>query len=389
MPTITRLPCSIDATDHWSHARALTLTSLHATIETPVFMPVATQAVLRHVDTAVSTALGYQVMLANTYHLLLRPGPQVLAKFGGIHPFMKWDRAILTDSGGFQIFSLPNHVRLSEEGARFRSYVDGSWILLSPERSIEMQAVIGSDIMMVLDHCVNSTSDYDTTRKALELTTRWATRSLAARGDSPQALFGIVQGGCIPELRKESASQIVALGFDGYALGGLAVGESRTEREDTTEHAAQLLPHDQPRYLMGVGTPIDLLEAVRRGIDMFDCILPTSLAAQGVCFTSRGKLDLRRGVYRSQETSLDASCSCSTCSRFSRSYLHHLVKTQEPVAAQLVSIHNLTFYKQLMERMRQSILAGEFCSLYQREAPILASDDIDFPPSGPHSRERA
>lgn len=383
MPPTERLPCSTDATDSWSRARALTISTLHGPVETPIFMPVATQAVLRHVDTAVAHALDYQVLLANTYHLLLRPGTAILESFGGVHPFMKWDRAVLTDSGGFQIFSLPNHVSLSEEGARFRSYVDGAWIVLSPERSIETQRAIGSDIMMVLDHCVPSTSDFATTKRALELTTRWAARSLAARGDSRQALFGIVQGGCVPELRRESAAQITALGFDGYALGGLAVGETKAEREDTTEMAAELLPCDQPRYLMGVGTPIDLLEAVRRGVDMFDCILPTSLASQGVCFTSRGKIDLRRGAYRAQQEGLDPECSCSTCARFSRAYLHHLVKTQEPVAAQLVSIHNLTFYRRLMQRMRAAILSGAFRDLYSTESEILAGDDIDNPPVGP------
>jgi queuine tRNA-ribosyltransferase len=383
MTATHRLPFRIDAVDPWSGARATTLTTLHGAVETPIFMPVATQAILRHVDTTVATELGYQVLLANTYHLLLRPGTEVLQAFGGIHPFMKWERSVLTDSGGFQIFSLPNHVSLSEERARFRSYVDGAWIDLSPERSIEVQRTIGSDIMMVLDHCVSSTSDLATTRKALELTTRWAKRSLDARADSPQAIFGIVQGGCFPELRKESAEQIVALGFDGYALGGLAVGETKAEREDTTELAAKLLPATQPRYLMGVGTPSDLLEAVRRGMDMFDCIIPTALASQGVCFTSRGKLDLRRGVYRLQETPIDPLCPCSTCSRFSRAYVSHLVKTKEPVAAQLVSVHNLTFYRRLMARMREAILSGTFCELYSKEAELLDSDDVDYPPVGP------
>ncbi len=378
-----RLPCTIDAVDPWSGARAVTIQTLHGRVETPIFMPVATQAVLRHSGLEVASQLDYQVLLANTYHLLLRPGTEVLQAFGGVHRFMQWDRAVLTDSGGFQIFSLPNHVSLSEDGARFRSYVDGTWIDLSPERSIEVQRIIGSDIMMVLDHCVSSTSDLPTTRRALELTTRWAKRSLAARGDSRQALFGIVQGGCFPELRRESAEQITALGFDGYALGGLAVGETKAEREDTTEAAAKLLPASQPRYLMGVGTPSDLLEAVRRGVDMFDCILPTTLASQGVCFTSRGKIDLRRGVYRLQQQPIDPSCPCSTCARFSRSYVSHLVKAKEPVAAQLVSQHNLTFYRRLMARMREAILAGTFKDLYAQESVMLDSDDVDFPPVPP------
>ena len=350
------------------------------------FMPVATQAALRHVDLNVAKDLDYQVLLANTYHLLLRPGAEVLSKVGGLHPFMQWERAVLTDSGGYQIFSLSKQLSLSEEGATFRSYTDGKRIALTPELSIEMQGIIGSDIMMVLDHCVSSTSDEVTTRGALELTTRWAKRSLLARGDSMQALFGIVQGGCFQQLRRESAEQITEMPFDGFALGGLAVGESKTEREDTTEFAAQLLPSAKPRYLMGVGTPIDLLEAVRRGIDMFDCILPTALASQGVCFTSHGKIDLRRGIYKLQEMQLDALCPCSTCLRFSRAYLHHLIKSKESVAGQLLSIHNLTFYRRLMHRMRTAILTGQFRALYESEVNALSSNDLDNPTSPPQRK---
>lgn len=381
-----RLPCILEATDPWSHARALSLSTLHGTVETPIFMPVATQAALRHVDLNVAKDLDYQVLLANTYHLLLRPGAEVLSKVGGLHPFMQWERAVLTDSGGYQIFSLSKQLSLSEEGATFRSYTDGKRIALTPELSIEMQGIIGSDIMMVLDHCVSSTSDEVTTRGALELTTRWAKRSLLARGDSMQALFGIVQGGCFQQLRRESAEQITEMPFDGFALGGLAVGESKTEREDTTEFAAQLLPSAKPRYLMGVGTPIDLLEAVRRGIDMFDCILPTALASQGVCFTSHGKIDLRRGIYKLQEMQLDALCPCSTCLRFSRAYLHHLIKSKESVAGQLLSIHNLTFYRRLMHRMRTAILMGQFRALYESEVNALSSNDLDNPTSPPQRK---
>ena len=381
-----RLPCILEATDPWSHARALSLSTLHGTVETPIFMPVATQAALRHVDLNVAKDLDYQVLLANTYHLLLRPGAEVLSKVGGLHPFMQWERAVLTDSGGYQIFSLSKQLSLSEEGATFRSYTDGKRIALTPELSIEMQGIIGSDIMMVLDHCVSSTSDEVTTRGALELTTRWAKRSLLARGDSMQALFGIVQGGCFQQLRRESAEQITEMPFDGFALGGLAVGESKTEREDITEFAALLLPSAKPRYLMGVGTPIDLLEAVRRGIDMFDCILPTALASQGVCFTSHGKIDLRRGIYKLQEMPLDALCPCSTCLRFSRAYLHHLIKSKESVAGQLLSIHNLTFYRRLMHRMRAAILTGQFRALYESEVNALSSNDLDNPTSPPQRK---
>jgi len=386
MSMSSRLSCSLDARDAWSRARALTLTTLHGAVQTPIFMPVATQAALRFLDLRCAHELNYQVLLANTYHLLIRPGPKIFERFGDIHRFMAWNRAVLTDSGGFQLFSLSKQISLSEEGASFRSYTDGRRVLLTPESSIEMQKTIGSDIMMVLDHCVSSTSDEATTRAALELTTRWAHRSYSARGDSQQALFGIVQGGCFQHLRRESATQITSINFDGFALGGLAVGESKAEREDTTEFAAELLPTDKPRYLMGVGTPIDLLEAVRRGIDMFDCILPTALGGQGVAFTSHGKIDLRRGVYRTIDEALDRACSCSTCTRFPRAYLHHLVKAQEPVVSQLISIHNLTFYRSLMDRMRTAILAGRFRELYGSEAPILLSSDTENPPAPPQRR---
>ncbi|MEY4668702.1 MAG: Queuine tRNA-ribosyltransferase [Pseudomonadota bacterium] len=383
MSSDSRLTCSVIATDPWSKARALDLTTLHGRVETPIFMPVATQAALRCVDLPIADGLDFQVLLANTYHLLLRPGPEVMAHHGGIHRFMNWQRGVLTDSGGFQIFSLSKQLALSEEGATFRSYVDGRRIHLTPEKSIEMQRVIGSDIMMVLDQCITSTCTESEARAALELTTRWAKRSFVARGDSRQALFGIVQGACFPQLRKESAEQITSIPFDGFALGGLAVGESKAEREDTTEFAAPLLPADKPRYLMGVGTPIDLLEAVRRGMDMFDCILPTSLANQGVVFTSRGRLDLRRGVYRSDARPLDPECSCSTCTRYTRSYLQHLVRSSEFVAGQLLSIHNLTFYRKLMRGMRESIIAGTFREFYHSQVEALSSDDLDNPPKPP------
>jgi queuine tRNA-ribosyltransferase len=311
-----------------------------------------------------------------------------MAAMGGIHRFMNWPNAVLTDSGGFQIFSLSKQLRISEEGASFRSYVDGTPMILTPERSIEMQRIIGSDIMMVLDQCIPSTSDETTTRAAMELTTRWAQRSFAARGDSPQALFGIVQGACFPHLRRESAAKITEIPFDGFALGGLAVGESKAEREDTTEFAAPLLPTNKPRYLMGVGTPIDLLEAVRRGMDMFDCILPTALANQGVAFTTRGKIDLRRGVYGLDLTPLDPACACYTCQRYSRAYLRHLVRSGERVFGELLSIHNLTFYRSLVRAMRTHIIAGTFRDFYFANVEILQADDVENPPQSPVARRK-
>jgi queuine tRNA-ribosyltransferase len=375
----TRLSCTVDAHDSQSGARALTITTLHGEVKTPIFMPVATQAALRHVDLTFAESLDYQVLLANTYHLIIRPGIERFRSVGGIHPFMRWPRSVLTDSGGFQLFSLSKQIRLTEEGAIFRSYTDGKQIMLSPEYSIEMQRAIGSDIMMVLDHCISSTSSESQLREALHRTTRWAKRSLAARGDSRQALFGIIQGGCNQQLRRESAQFITDLPFDGFAIGGLAVGETRTAREDTIECTAELLPVTRPRYVMGIGTPIDLLEAVKRGTDMFDCILPTALATQGVAFTSTGKVDLRRGVYGDVEAPLDSQCSCSTCSRFTRSYLHHLVKAKESVAPVFLSTHNLTFYRSLIKRMRDAILESRFNELYLREAPLLAAVDLEYP----------
>jgi queuine tRNA-ribosyltransferase len=384
----TRLSHSIDALDSWSSARATTITTRRGTFETPIFMPVATQAALRCVDLPVAEQLDYRVLLSNTYHLLLRPGPEVMAAVGGIHRFMQWPNLVLTDSGGFQIFSLSKQLKISEEGASFRSYVDGTPMVLTPEKSIEMQGIIGSDIMMVLDQCIPSTSDEATTRRAMELTTRWAKRSFAARGDSNQALFGIVQGACFRHLRKESAAQITEIAFDGFALGGLAVGETKREREDTTEFAAPLLPVHKPRYLMGVGTPIDLLEAVRRGMDMFDCILPTALANQGVAFTSRGKIDLRRGVYNLDSTPLDPLCTCSTCRRYTRAYLRHLVRAGERVFGELLSIHNLSFYRTLMRDMRAHIIAGTFRDFYHSNAETLEADDLDNPPQAPAVRRK-
>ncbi|NDC37561.1 MAG: tRNA guanosine(34) transglycosylase Tgt [Proteobacteria bacterium] len=374
-----RLKFTLEAQCPWSGARATRFETAHRVVETPIFMPVATHAALRGVDMAVTHQMGYQVLLANTYHLLLRPGPKVFEQFGGIHTFMQWPNAVLTDSGGFQIFSLSRQLQMSEEGARFRSYVDGSEVVLTPEVSIATQRSIGSDIMMVLDQCIDSTSDEATTRLALELTTRWAKRSLEARGDSSQALFGIVQGACFPALRRESAAQITSLPFDGFALGGLAVGETKSQREDIVEMAAPLLPHDRPRYLMGVGTPIDLLEAVKRGMDMFDCIIPTSYAHQGVCFTSGGKLDLGRGAFKHSEERLDAKCDCSTCARFSRAYLSHLVRAGEFIVGQLLSVHNLAFYRTLMREMRRSIIDGRFKEFYLTQREQLMARDAEFP----------
>jgi tRNA-guanine family transglycosylase len=363
---------TIQATDGGSSARAGRIETAHGVIETPVFMPVGTRGTVRTQTLAQLTALGPRIVLANTYHLGRRPGAEALARFGGLHRWMGWPGAILTDSGGFQVFSLGAPV--DEAGA----IIDGE--AMTPERSIAIQRAIGADVMMVLDHCVASTSSRAVAAEAMHRTHRWARRSLAARAGSEAALFAIVQGACDPELRRESADTLVGIGgFDGYAIGGLAVGEARGEREDVTALVTARLPADRPRYLMGVGMPIDLLEAVLRGVDLFDCILPTALAQQGVAFTSRGRLDLARGVYRLAEEALDPACGCEACAR-PRSYLHHLIKCGEPLGWQLIAHHNLAFYLRLMSEIRTAIRAGELAAYARRQRPVLEGGDPDHPP---------
>jgi queuine tRNA-ribosyltransferase len=384
----SRLNFQLEATVPGSRARAGRFRTLHNEVLTPLFMPVGTQATVKALPLEICEAAGSQVLLANTYHLLLRPGAEVFEKSGGIHGFMKWEKSVLTDSGGFQIFSLPHSRNMSEEGAVFQSYVDGQTILLSPERSIAMQRSIGSDIMMVLDQCIPSTASREQARAALEITQRWAVRSLAARGDSPQSMFAIVQGALYPDLRKESADGLVDLPFDGFAIGGLAVGEGKSEREDTCEFAASLLPEDKPRYLMGVGTPLDLLEAVHRGVDMFDCIIPTQLAKRGSIFTSRGLLQMRRSIYKFSQESPDPECPCPTCTKYTRAYLHHLTKTKESLGWILMGQHNVYFYHRLMRDIRQSILDGTFHELYRRLQPILGVEDVENPSVQPVQKRK-
>ncbi|MET0279934.1 MAG: tRNA guanosine(34) transglycosylase Tgt [Steroidobacteraceae bacterium] len=372
---MSRLKFELEASAVDSRARAGKFRTAHNEVLTPTFMPVGTHASVRGQRREDLLHSGAQVLLANTYHLLLRPGPAMFERLGGIHGFMNWPRSVLTDSGGFQIFSLPESRAMREDGAEFKSYVDGSTVRLTPESSIAMQRSIGSDIMMVLDQCVPATVDHDTARRAMELTHRWALRSLTARGDSPQALFGIVQGACYADLRAASAQAIIQMPFDGFAIGGLAVGETVAQREDCTATVTDLLPHDRPRYLMGVGTTRDLLEAVHRGVDMFDCILPTAFASQGVAFTSLGRRDLRRGVYQGMDAPLDPACGCHTCTTHSIAYLRHLQATHDSQATQLVGLHNISFYMQLMRTMREHILAGSWLEYYHRQRQVLDARD--------------
>jgi queuine tRNA-ribosyltransferase len=375
----SRLHFQLQARATGSGARAAVFRTLHNEVLTPLFMPVGTQATVKAQLPQTLEDAGSQILLANTYHLLLRPGLDVFRHMGGIHEFMSWKRSVLTDSGGYQIFSLPHSRSITEDGAVFQSYTDGRTILLSPEVSIGAQVAIGSDIMMALDQCVPSTAEEPVARAALELTRRWAARSLAARGDSPQAMFAIAQGALFPALRRESVMGLAELPFDGYAIGGLAVGEGKSEREDICAFTAGLLPADKPRYLMGVGTPLDILEAVHRGVDMFDCIIPTQVAQRGGVFTSRGYLQLRRGVYKFSDEKLDPACDCPTCRRYSRAYLHHLTKTRETLGWQLLGKHNIHFYHQLMRDIRASILSDTFLALYQEKRATLHEDDLDNP----------
>lgn len=364
------LPFSITARDPGSRARRGALETARGRIETPAFMPVGTRATVTGLTPDDLTTLGAPILLANTYHLMLRPGPELFRRMGGIHGLMRWPGPVLTDSGGYQIFSLPGDRTLTEEGARFTSYIDARPHLLSPERSIEMQGAIGSDIMMVLDQCLESTADEAATRAAMERTHRWALRSLAAR-TTDQALFAIAQGGLVPALRRESVDFLAAHPFDGFAIGGLAVGDTRAEREEMTAYTAELLPAERPRYLMGVGTPPDLLHAIGCGLDMFDCVLPTHLAWQGTAFASTGRVRITRGANRMAEEPLDAACACGTCRTFSRAYLHHLFKCSEPLGPRLLSIHNLHHYLQLMRDARAAIEAGVYVAFArQRLAEI-------------------
>ncbi len=353
---------TLHAADRDSNARRGTLQTAHGPIQTPAFMTVGTRATVTGLDPDDLVRSKVQVVLGNTYHLMLRPGEQTLDRVGGIHNYMGWRGPVLTDSGGYQIFSLADDRKISERGAHFRSYVDSRMHMLTPERSMEIQAAIGSDIMMVLDVCLDSRSAPDEIQQAMERTHRWALRSLAAKKNAEQALFAIVQGGVDQALRKASAEFLTEHPFDGFAIGGLAVGDERAQREEITHYTAQLLPKERPRYLMGVGTPPDLLHAMLAGVDMFDCILPTHLAWQSTAFTSTGRVRLARGANATADVPLDASCECSTCTRFSRAYLHHLFKCGEPLGSRLLSLHNLFYYNSLMETARAKIEAGSYAA---------------------------
>jgi queuine tRNA-ribosyltransferase len=341
-------------------ARAGRLTTPHGEVETPVFMPVGTAGAVKAVLPRDLREIGARILLANAYHLMLRPGDARVAALGGLHSFTGWDGPLLTDSGGYQVFSLAALRRVDEEGVRFRSHLDGAAHLLSPERSIEVQENLGADIAMAFDQCPPGDAPREAVAEATARTTRWAQRSRDAHRREDQWLFGIVQGGVHLDLREESARALVALDLPGYAVGGLSVGEARPDRERVLDHVEALLPAAKPRYLMGVGTPEDIVDAVRRGIDMFDCVLPTRNARNGQLFTSRGRLSIRNARYADDSRPPDPDCPCPTCRTASRAYLRHLHQANEMTAATLMTVHNLFFYLDMMRAMRQSIRLCRF-----------------------------
>ena len=336
------------------------------TIDTPAFMPVGTYGSVKAMTPEELEGMGAQIVLGNTFHLLLRPGIDVIRAHGGLHPFMHWQRPILTDSGGFQVFSLESLRKVTEAGVEFRSPINGDLIELTPERSIEMQDALGSDVVMVFDECTVYPADREIARQSMQLSLRWARRSRTAFDalkrdrDSDAALFGIVQGGVHDDLRRESLAGLMEIGFPGYAVGGLAVGETEEERLAVLEGLAPTLPGERPRYLMGVGTPADLVKAVARGMDMFDCVIPTRHARNGQLFTSEGPLNIRNSRFHADTGPIDAKCECYACRNYSRAYVRHLQQCNEILGARLATIHNLDFYLKFMARMRAAIEAGRF-----------------------------
>lgn len=358
-------------------ARAGTLSTSHGSIRTPIFMPVGTVGSVKAIAPDDLEGIGAPIILGNTYHLFLRPGDRLIRCFGGLHNFASWPGAILTDSGGFQIFSLNSLRKLYDDGVEFRSHIDGSKHFFTPEKVIEIQKNLNSDIMMVLDECVPYGADRKYTEKSVALTSKWAKRARQAyrRGEGTNLLFGITQGGFYKDLRKQSIEEICALDFDGYAIGGLSVGESKAELHHFLAQFAPMLPSDKPRYLMGVGTPVDIALGIANGIDMFDCVLPTRNARNGTLYTSLGKVNIKRQEYREDDRPLDPECDCYTCRTFSRAYLRHLFTSHELLSFRLNSIHNLSYYLRLARQAREAILKNrymDFCAeilnLYPDEA---------------------
>jgi queuine tRNA-ribosyltransferase len=359
-------------------ARRGQLTFDRGVVETPAFMPVGTYGTVKGMTPEELKNTGAHICLGNTFHLMLRPGTDIIKMHGDLHDFMHWDKPILTDSGGFQVFSLGDLRKITEEGVTFRSPINGEKIMLTPEKSIEVQRDLGSDIVMIFDECTPYPASVEEARTSMELSLRWAKRSKDAHGDSEAALFGIVQGGMYEDLRDISLKGLLDIGFDGYAIGGLSVGEPKEDMIRVLDHTAHKIPDDKPRYLMGVGKPQDIVEAVRRGIDMFDCVMPTRNARNGHLFVTEGVIKIRNAKYKTDTTPLDENCDCYTCKNYTRSYLHHLDKCNEILGAQLNTIHNLRYYQRVMEGLRNAIAENtldeyveEFYRLKGMEVPEL------------------
>jgi queuine tRNA-ribosyltransferase len=346
-------------TDNSTKARVGRLLTPHGVVETPCFMPVGTQGTVKAMLPRDLREIGCQILLGNTYHLYLRPGHETIRALGGLHPFMGWHGPILTDSGGYQVFSLGAMRKISEDGVVFQSHLDGSSHSLTPETAVQIQEALGSDIAMVLDECIPSDAARDYVHVSTERTVRWAKRCLAARNKGGQLMFGIIQGGVFEDLRQRCVEAMIGLGFEGFAVGGLGVGEGEAQLHAVAGFTAGLLPFEKPRYLMGVGRPEDIVEAVRAGFDMFDCVIPTRNARNGTLYTSQGKLNIKRAEFAADPRPLDESCGCYCCANFSRAYLRHLYMAGEILSAQLNSLHNLYFYHRLMDKCREAIRAGK------------------------------
>lgn len=338
----------------------------HGTVQTPVFMPVGTYGTIKAMSPFELSDIGFEMVLSNTFHLWLRPGLEVIEKFGGLHRFMGWDRPILTDSGGFQVFSLGKLRKITEEGVKFASPINGDKLFLTPEISMQIQRTLNSDIVMIFDECTPYPASEREAADSMRMSLRWAERSKAAHTGNPNALYGIVQGGMYEGLRDESARQLIAMDFDGYAIGGLSVGEPKEDMKRVLAHTAPQLPAGKPRYLMGVGTPSDLVAAVAQGIDQFDCVLPTRNARHGILFTRRGEMRIRNARWKIDTTPIDDECDCHTCTHFSRAYVHHLIRANEILGARLATLHNLHYYHRLMAEMRAAIESRRFADFTTR-----------------------
>lgn len=368
-----------------SEARLGKIITHNGEVNTPVFMPTGTQATVKALVPERIKELGAEIILSNTYHLYLRPGHKLIRDLGGLHKFMNWNRPILTDSGGFQVYSLETLRKITDEGVMFQSHIDGSKHFISPESAIEIQEALGSNIMMCFDDCTPYPVDFDYAEKSLNMTIRWARRCKNSRNNSNQALFGIIQGGIYPELRKRGIEELTEIGFDGYAFGGLSVGEPKSAMREIIEGITPLLPEDKPRYLMGVGTPEDIVECVGCGIDMFDCVMPTRNARNGMLFTNDGKVVIKNARYRNDDSPVDGLCDCYTCKNYSRAYLRHLFIAKEILAIILNTIHNVRYYINLMERIRKAIKDDtyeDFIKKFnaQRSFTNEPADNLNFKP---------